>query len=367
MSSHVAALYMCAIAACAGAPNESRPREVSRSDPIEFWSEPRAGANFFNRVETRERFEAAHEYGIDFVRLTPSKWQGEGRDFLIGDADEYRGLMERDLHMLRAALRDARAASIPVVLTMLTLPGARWRQHNGDQNDTRLYSDESYIAQAAACWRDLAIALRGERAIVGYNLLNEPVTEDSEALARVHRALVDAVRSVDTHTPIMLDGAIQASPSSYASALPIDDDRVLYAAHLYEPWEYTTWRRNEGRTPYPSPDWNRDTLARALAPLAAWQARHRIRSERIVLAEIGCDRRIPGVERHLRDAIEIAQSHRWHWAFYSFREDTWHGMDYELGARALEPEEAAYYEGESDLAPRRGVNPIFDVLLDAMR
>ena len=50
-------------------------------------------------------------------------------------------------------------AGVEVVLTMLSLPGARWRQHNGNRSDFRLYREARFAEQSAAFWRELATAL----------------------------------------------------------------------------------------------------------------------------------------------------------------------------------------------------------------
>ena len=63
---------------------------------IKFWNQQRKGANWFNKVPTREWLVAAKEAGIDVVRLAPNNWKSEQRDFLIGDADRFEGLIEQD-------------------------------------------------------------------------------------------------------------------------------------------------------------------------------------------------------------------------------------------------------------------------------
>ena len=53
---------------------------------------------------------------------------------------------------------------------------------------------------------------------------------------------------------------------------------------------------------------------------------------------------------------------QWHWAFYAYREDTWTGMDYELGSGRLGWNYWQAIEvGEQPEKPR-GDNPLFDVL-----
>ena len=43
-------------------------------------------------METRARFRAAREAGLQWVRLVPDKWKGAGRDFLLGNADDFTGI-----------------------------------------------------------------------------------------------------------------------------------------------------------------------------------------------------------------------------------------------------------------------------------
>lgn len=351
---------------------------VNEPEPVPYWSEARAGANSFSLVPSATRFGAAADLGLEFIRLSPSKWHGAGRDFLIGDADDFVGIPPADLEQLITALDDAHAAGLKVVLTMLSLPGARWRQHNEGVTDPRLWTNAHFHAQSAAFWAELASALRGHPAIAGYNPLNEPKPEVTrqadETLAQwnerswggpadlneLYDGLIRAIRGADPDVVIVLDVGNDASPEAITRLRPIRDPHVLYSVHLYEPWEYTTWRRNRGETSYPNENWNRATLETALSPLVDWQREHNISSTNIMLGEFGCDRRIPGVEHYLADTVSLAEEAGWHWAFYSFREDDWDGMDYELGSQPLsQSEREARERGE---AVTRDDHPALDAL-----
>ena len=143
-----------------------------------FWERPRKGANSFNGAPPDEAyFRALADTGATWVRLTFSKWPSARRDFLMGDADKYTGLVPEDLATLRRTLDAAHAAGLKVVVTPLSLPGARWSQQNGDRLDDRLWSQPEYAEQAVRFWSDLAAALADHPAIAAYNLLNEPVPE----------------------------------------------------------------------------------------------------------------------------------------------------------------------------------------------
>ena len=127
---------------------------------ISFWNEPRHGANSFNEEPPNQAyFDALAATGATWVRLTFSKWHGQGRDFLLGDAGDYQGLPPADLALLMEVLDRADHAGLKVVVTPLSLPGARWIQQNGDVADERLWTDFAYWDQSVRFWTDLATAV----------------------------------------------------------------------------------------------------------------------------------------------------------------------------------------------------------------
>ena len=145
------------------------------ADAIAFWNSPQRGANCFNESPPDAGyFRALRGYGATWVRLAFSKWKAaRGRDFLFGPLDDYQsqGLVPEDLATLRTVLDHAHAAGLKVVVTPLSLPGARWIQQNDNKFDDRLWSDRRYWVQSAAAWRDLAAALADHPAIAAYNLV----------------------------------------------------------------------------------------------------------------------------------------------------------------------------------------------------
>ncbi|MFZ0431016.1 MAG: cellulase family glycosylhydrolase [Acidobacteriota bacterium] len=370
------------------------PVVVEDSHPIHFWDEQRKGANFFNRVPARERFQSATELGLEFIRLVPDKWKTGQKDFLIGSADRYEGLAEPDLKKLIAVLDDAAALGHHVVLGMLGLPGARWSQSNQGKDDYRLWNEDTFQQQAIRFWKDLAKRLRGHPAIAAYDPLNEPHPArehgidgaEDEAFAdwrkralgtaadldRFNRRIVFAIREVDPTTPILLEGYGYGSAAGLSYLTPVDDSDILYSFHFYEPWQYTTTRVNAGRYRYPDamPDfwnappraWTRDDLKHRIQPVLDWAARHRIPANRIVAAEFGCGRRSPGAVQYLADVMAMLNEGGFHWAFYSYREDTWDSMDYELGTGARAPGGWQLLERGEYRIKRWSDNPLFEVL-----
>jgi hypothetical protein len=144
---------------------------------IAWWNTPRKGANCQNARMDAAYWQAAGAAGIEFVRLVPDGWKGTGRDFLLGDADQFEAIPEADALVLRRVLDDAHAAGVHVVLTMFSLPGARWKQNNSDKDDARLWQEPGFQEQAATFWRTLAARFHDHPALAGYDPLNEPHPE----------------------------------------------------------------------------------------------------------------------------------------------------------------------------------------------
>ena len=93
----------------------------------DFWIEQRKGANQQNERHRPEWYEAAGELGLDYVRILPDAWPAASRDFLLGNAEYFAAINETDLALLLAALDAAERNGVKVVLTMVSLPGARWK------------------------------------------------------------------------------------------------------------------------------------------------------------------------------------------------------------------------------------------------
>lgn len=356
---------------------------LATSSKMDFWKQQKKGSNFFNQVETQERLLAAKNMGLEIVRLTFTKWKSHDPklrqgEFLLGDLNQYAGLVEKDLLKLIEILNQVDALGLKVVLTTLSLPGNRWRQDNGNKNDLRLWEEEKFQQQAIQFWRDLAKRLKDHPAVVGYNLKNEPDVEratprlndwykgdyagwcqkvqgTTSDLSLFYEKIISAIREVDTETPIVLDTGFYATAWGFKCLRAQKDPSVIYSFHMYEPYAYTYFG-SRGKHTYPGkaplgegdqPDileWNYQKLKEYMEPVVSWAKQNKIESNRIYVGEFGVFRQAPGAEKYLADLIRIFNEYQWHWGFYSFREDTWPGMDYEMGTRSLP---AAYWEAEA--------------------
>ena len=367
------------------------------ADLIHFWDKPQHGGNSFNRLPPDQAyFDALHGYGAGWVRLSYDKWKPAKRDFLLGDADHYDGIPAADLATLKDTLDRADKAGLKVVITSLSLPGMRWAQNNGGTFDGRLWQDKTWWEESARFWSDLATALKDHPAVAAYNIINEPAPEKKNGLAEhapaadmkawyaankgtardlgaFYETVIAAIRKVDPKTPVMVDAGWYAAADAFGYwPAPLSDDKVLYSFHMYEPYAATSAPNMKRDKPYAYPGevpfgegtekWDRKKVADYLAQPVDWAKQVGLPANRLVAGEFGCMRRWEGCKAYLDDVLTALDSHNLHWAFYSFREDSWDGMDYELGSKKVH---WSYWEaidaGKPDPVKRKAT-PEFEII-----
>lgn len=340
------------------------------ADLMTFWDKPQHGGNSFNRLPPDEAyFKALAGYGATWVRLSYDKWKPAKRDYLIGNADKYDGIPVADLKTLRQTLDDADKAGLKVVIAPLSMPGMRWAQNNGNKFDGRLWQDKAWWNEAARFWQDLARELKDHPAVAAYNIVNEPAPEKNNGLAEhadpqamqawydgkqgsasdlkaFYETVIAAIREVDPATPVMADAGWYAAADAF-SYWPsgLTDQKVLYSFHMYEPYAATSAPNIKRDKPYAYPGkvpfgegeetWDRARAAAYLAKPVQWAKDKGVPLNRLVAGEFGCMRRWAGCKTYLEDVLTALDKDDLHWAFYSFREDAWDGMDYELGSKTV--------------------------------
>ncbi|MFF0272647.1 cellulase family glycosylhydrolase [Streptomyces sp. NPDC004330] len=112
---------------------------------------------------------------------------------------------------------------------------------------THLYEDEDLRRAQARMWRVLADRFEDHPAVLGYDLINEPMGElregeDLPAAARrierdqltpLYNRLADAIRAVDPSTWIFVEPTPIVGEGVPTGLGRIDDPKVVYAPHFY--------------------------------------------------------------------------------------------------------------------------------------
>jgi len=352
----------------------------------DYWKEQKKGANIFNISMNLDDIRQAKKYGVKFIRLAPNKWMSSHPDFLVGDIYDYRGIIKEDLKRLRSVIDECYMEGMPVLLTMLSLPGSR-SCPSPLKDRLNIWTEEKYQLQSAALWQGLAKEFRSHPGVVGYNILNEPhpermyATEDplfainqecvQNLLFEFYDLVIKSIREVDRHTPIILDSSAYADPNAFEKLKCHEDKNVLYSFHMYEPFAYTNYKLNGGNFSYPGEVegelWDKSRLYKYMDSVVQFQRIHNIDSNRIIVGEFGGNRKVSGLERYFRDLIDYFSEHDWHFAFYAFREDCWDGMDYELGCEGLSQSDWDAIElGSPPQIERKDSHPAFSVIKEAL-
>lgn len=352
----------------------------SNENKMDYWKEQRKGANGSFKVFREEWFKEAKEANIEYIRLNPLNFPSNDKHFLIGSASKFTTLNKVDLNYLKMVLDAANKYQIKIVLTMFELPGRVYFDIDKRDKDNRLWKDKKYWVQSFELWKQIAIEIKDHPAIVAFNPLNEPDVAanagfdepssdfkkwlkkskgTSADLNLFNKKMLSAIRSVDKHTPIMLDGYFYCSPKGFPFMNAYDDPNILYPFHNPAPWQFSTYRANKGRYSYPDAmplnwngpavKWDLKELMKTIKPVIKFQKKNKITDYQIIGTEVWCDRRVEGCAQYFKDILKIYNDKGWHWAFYAFRNDTaWTGLDYELGT---EPMKKGYWDKIDNVDP----------------
>ncbi|MFY1691210.1 glycoside hydrolase family 5 protein [Plantactinospora sp. WMMB782] len=132
-----------------------------------------------------------------------------------------------------------------------------------------LWNDLRNQDRLTALWREIARRYRAEPVVLGYDLLNEPVTAGEKVQwVQLANRLVRAIREVDPWHVVTVErlngsnadgsGAYQPVQDADLGFFPVDDPNILYEFHTYRPIEFThqfaSWMPCcQAPTSYPDP------------------------------------------------------------------------------------------------------------------
>ncbi len=209
---------------------QASPREIEagiseligEAGAEEFWE-------LYRQFYVREADVAAiKEWGFDHIRL-PFHYN------LFYD-DESEMFDEAGFDLLDRFLEWCREHGLGVILDMHAAPGAQSEHNIADSDgEARLWTQpEIYWPIARRIWTEIARRYAEEKLIIGYDLLNEPVTPDgvdTALLGTYYRCLVPAVRKVDPHHIVFIEGNFFATDFGVIEE-PFDPNMV-YTFHKY--------------------------------------------------------------------------------------------------------------------------------------
>ena len=121
---------------------------------------------------------------------------------------------------------------IYAVLDLHSVPGGQSGLFVNDPDKVKLWDSEENMRRTVALWAAIASRYHDRTHVAGYDLMNEPDAPRDEDLADAYLRIIDAIRAVDPHHMIILEGGGFA-----ASDFSMFDRRLcpnqVYSFHTY--------------------------------------------------------------------------------------------------------------------------------------
>jgi hypothetical protein len=200
---------------------------IGPEDASRFWTE------FRDVYITEQDIRFIKAAGFNTVRV-PLHWrlfveEGDGR------ADRFEGPGWRLLDRLVGWCREA---GLRIILDLHAAPGGQTGvNHDDGPGFPLVFYVPHYRRLTVALWREFASRYRDDPTILGYDLLNEPISPYNNMdylnprLEPLYREITAAIRSVDPNHVVLLAGA-QWSISFAAFGRPFDANAV-YTYHKF--------------------------------------------------------------------------------------------------------------------------------------
>jgi endoglucanase len=205
---------------------------IGPQDAARFWTE------FREVYVAKPDIDFIKSAGFNTVRV-PLHWALFIKPGADGE-DEFTG---PGWALLDRLVEWSRQAGLRVILDLHAAPGGQTGvNHDDGPGFPLIFYVPRYRQLTIELWRRLAQHYRDEPVILGYDLLNEPISPYNDEpylnprLEPLYREIVAAIRSVDTTHAVILAGA-QWSTSFAAFSRPFDAN-AIYSYHKF--WAHPT-------------------------------------------------------------------------------------------------------------------------------
>ncbi|MGF7143455.1 hypothetical protein HNQ56_001878 [Anaerotaenia torta] len=203
----------------------------------------------FDTFIREEDLEQIASWGMDHVRL-PIDYtvlEDDGKPF------QYK---EEGFAYIDRCIRWCEERGMNIILDLHRAPGYAF--HSLKEN--RLFEDGELQERFLSLWRTFAERYRRYGGNVVFELLNEIVEPDSLRWNHLSRRTVETIREIDKERIIIVGGNRYNSVNTLKELEPVQDERLVYTFHFYEPHIFTHqkagWeppmRELDFAVPYPS-------------------------------------------------------------------------------------------------------------------
>lgn len=215
---------------------------------------------------------------------------------------------------------------IYVILDMHAVPGAQNQDWHSDSDGTaHFFKKEEHRQHYLKLWDQLSQTFKNEEWVAGYDVMNEPVTEDPETLRQVYKDVIKVIRKNGDKHIIFLEGNYWAQQVDFMEDLL--QENVTFSVHFYEP-TFFTFNQYPNLT-YPGrvkgEQWNKSRIAKYLKRYTRFKTP-------IYVGEFGIASRCPHCKKEyawVRDILKIFKDYGFHWTYWTYKSVG--GMNYPDG------------------------------------
>lgn len=339
--------------------NESKTTPTNTPSVSDIWTRGFGGVNMSSEPASILDFKAIASYGCKVIRIGAVA-DAKDLNYLLNSSStshyEDSQHLNTVLTRLRQALIRIGGCGLKSIITMTDLPGDCTFQSKASNT---FWTSAQARERSALFWGQLAKGLSNlsKDLIAGYDLVNEPYEpmnpgyfdditgKYASELNHFYSMAHGAIRSHDENVVIILSPLSFASPRAIKCLSPVPDDpNVAYSFHMYAPPNLTLRSSRDSECCYPGPVRRWPNCKHELIEVTfeflydllkenvhKWQIENNVPSNRILVGEFGISREVKGSQNYLRDLLKIFTEFGWSWLLFSFRDDEWDALDYELG------------------------------------
>lgn len=240
--------------------------------------------------------------------------------------EQYNAWMDTQLVIVDGLLATCQQVGMKMLLNVHTPPGGFSIRVSPAQH--RLFSEQASLDALIATWQKIATRYKGNSAIYGYELLNEPaqrtVVPSIGTWLTVSTNIAAAIRAIDPSVRIVIE-PLYGNPLYFSKLKPLKDSNVAYAFHAY----YNSSFRAQGlggrpiNIVYPKKKFNKANLIKSMARAYGFAKKYKVK---MICGEFSAPRWAPKGSgfRYLRDHIQYFEKNGWDWAYHVWRSsDVW--------------------------------------------
>lgn len=217
---------------------------------------------------------------------------------------------------LDQAIGWARKHKVYLILDLHAAYGAQNPDWHSDSlnGKTGLWTKKSNRHKTYALWEDLADRYKDEGAIAGYDVLNEPVLQDTRLLNEFYGESVKAIRRSDKNHILFIEGKHWAQQIDVLDDFA--DDNWVYSIHFYEPMEFSFNLIPLMR--YPWHGFDKDTLRRRMEGYFRFA---QTKKRPVHVGEFGVNYRQGAANEHryLQDELKCFNDFGFHWNYWTYK------------------------------------------------